>query len=693
MNFLIADTFTDSLARLTGDEQKAVKTTAFDLQMDPSAPGLSFHKLDKAKDKRFWSVRVNADIRLIVHKTDTSLLLCYVDHHDRAYAWAERRKLETHPTTGAAQIIELRESVREIVVPTYVQAAAPPKAVARPLAGTSDDVLLGYGVPPEWLKDVRDADEDGLLALTGYLPAEAAEAVLELATGGTPQVARAEPVPAGVAADPFAHPDAQRRFRVVTSVEELERALEAPWDKWAVFLHPEQRQLVTRDFNGPARVAGSAGTGKTVVALHRAAHLARTMPESRILLATFSEPLAHALRTNVKRLIGNEPRVLERLEVHAMGALGLRLHQAQLGPVRLVSSEDVNTSLREAAKAAGDHKFSPLFLRTEWDQVVDAWQLTTWEAYRDVQRLGRRTRLPEARRAVLWAIFEQVRAGLKARDLMTESAVFQALANAQSDRAPAFDAAVVDEAQDISIAQLRFLAALGGSRPNALFFSGDLGQRIFQQPFSWKALGVDVRGRSKTLRVNYRTSHQIREQADRLLGAEMTDADGNREDRRHTVSVFNGPPPEIRTFPSDPDESGAVGDWLRSLANDGIQAHEIGVFVRSPAQVPRATAAVSAAGLTGRVLDNRVEIKPGNVSIATMHLAKGLEFRVVAVMACDDEVLPLQERIENVGDDGDLQEVYDTERQLLYVACTRARDRLSISGVEPASEFLDDVKG
>jgi hypothetical protein len=693
MNFLIADTFTDSLARLTGDEQKAVKTTAFDLQMDPSSPGLSFHKLDKAKDKRFWSVRVNADIRLIVHKTDSSLLLCYVDHHDRAYAWAERRKLETHPTTGAAQIIELRESVREIVVPTYVQAAAAPKPVTRPLAGQSDDVLLGYGVPAEWLKEVRDADEDGLLALTGYLPAEAAEAVLELATGGTPYVSKAEPAPIGTAPDPFTHPDAQRRFRVVTSVEELERAMDAPWDKWAVFLHPEQRQLVTRHFNGPARVAGSAGTGKTVVALHRAVHLARTMPECRILLATFSEPLAHALRTNVKRLIGNEPRVLERLEVHAMGALGLRLHQAQLGPVRLASSEDVNTLLREAARAAGDHKFSPLFLRTEWDQVVDAWQLGTWEAYRDVQRLGRRTRLPEARREVLWAMFEKVRAGLKARGLMTASAVFQALADAQSDRAAAFDAAVVDEAQDISIAQLRFLAALGGSRPNALFFSGDLGQRIFQQPFSWKALGVDVRGRSKTLRVNYRTSHQIREQADRLLGAEMTDADGNREDRRHTVSVFNGPPPEIRTFPSEANESGAVGDWLRSIATDGIQAHEIGVFVRSPAQVPRATAAVSAAGLAGRVLDNRVEIKPGSVSIATMHLAKGLEFRAVAVMACDDEVLPLQERIENVGDDGDLQEVYDTERQLLYVACTRARDRLSISGVEPSSEFLDDVKG
>ena len=689
MNLLIADTFTDSLARLTGEEQKAVKTTAFDLQMDPSSPGLSFHRLDKAKDKRFWSVRVSSDIRVIVHRTDSSLLLCYVDHHDRAYAWAERRKLETHPATGAAQMIEVRESIREIVIPAYVQAEAKLRPTTKPLVAMSDDQLLGYGVPSEWLNDVRHADEDALLTLAEHLPAEAAEAILELATGGTPRLPPVAPVP-----DPFAHPDAQRRFRVVTSVEELERALDAPWDKWAVFLHPEQRQLVTHEYAGPARVAGSAGTGKTVVALHRAVHLARANPDGRILLATFSEALAHALRANVKRLIGSEPRVAERLEVHAMVSLGLRLHQAQIGPVQLASKEDVDTLLREASRSGGDQRFSPVFLRTEWDQVVDAWQLSAWEAYRDVQRLGRRTRLPEARRAVLWKIFEQVREGLRTRGLMTESTVFQALADVQAKRpTPTYDAAVVDEAQDISIAQLRFLAALAGGRPNGLYFSGDLGQRIFQQPFSWKALGVDVRGRSKTLRVNYRTSHQIREQADRLLGPEITDVDGNREERRHTVSVFNGPAPQIRTFATEADEAEAIGAWIRTLAVDGVQPHEIGVFVRSPDQVPRATAAAKAAGLSARVLDDRVEVRPGAVNVATMHLAKGLEFRAVAVMACDDEVLPLQSRIEGVGDDGDLQEVYDTERQLLYVACTRARDRLSVTGIEPASEFLDDLTG
>src|SRR5689334_20348830 len=192
MEFRIADTFTDSLARLTGDEQKAVKTTAFDLQLNPGNPGMSFHKLDKARDKNFWSVRVSSDIRLIVHKSDASLLLCYVDHHDQAYQWAERRKLQTHPKTGAAQLVEIRETVQEIVIPTYVEAKTPQSAIKQQtlFENVSDDDLLGYGVPTEWLTDVRSATEDSLFALADHLPAEASEALLELATGGKPRVAQ-----------------------------------------------------------------------------------------------------------------------------------------------------------------------------------------------------------------------------------------------------------------------------------------------------------------------------------------------------------------------------------------------------------------------------------------------------------------------------------------------------------------------
>src|SRR5208283_822235 len=314
MGFLIADTFTESLARLTGDEQKAVKTTAFDLQMNAASPGLSFHKLEKAKDKNFWSVRVSEDIRLIVHKTQGSLLLCYVDHHDKAYDWAERRRLETHPRTGAAQLVEVRETVKEVVIPVYVRTEMPAPPKPRLFASSSDEELLGYGVPAEWLNDVRQATEDSLLLLADRLPGEAAEALLEVATGGKPRVVQ----PATPVTNPFDHPDAQRRFRVMTNVEELQRALDFPWEKWAVFLHPEQRQWVERDYTGPARVSGSAGTGKTIVALHRAVFLTRANPDTRTLLTTFSDTLADALRTKLRRLISNEPRLAERLEVHAL---------------------------------------------------------------------------------------------------------------------------------------------------------------------------------------------------------------------------------------------------------------------------------------------------------------------------------------------------------------------------------------
>ena len=689
MEFRISDTFTDSLTKLTNDEQKAVKTTAFDLQMNPANPGMQFHKLNKARDPNFWSVRVSRDIRLIVHKTDASLLLCYVDHHDQAYHWAERRKLETHPKTGAAQLVEIRETIKEIVIPRYVEVeeTLPPKPQL--FAELPEDDLLSYGVPAEWLDDVRKVNEDTLLELADHLPAEAAEALLDLATGVTPHIS----APPAVAADPFDHRDAQRRFRVMKDVEELERALEFPWEKWTIFLHPAQRELVEQEYNGPARVAGSAGTGKTIVALHRAVFLARTNPDTRILLTTFSDTLANSLGTKLRRLISNEPRLAERIEVHTINGIGRRLYALHFSRPQIASKEVIQQILEEAARKVKDHKFSIHFLITEWQQVVDAWQLDTWEAYRDVLRLGRKTRRPEKQRVVLWSIFKSVRSKLASRGLITYADLFSKLAlKLENSKHPPFEFAVIDEAQDVNVPQLRFLAALGTGEPNSLFFAGDLGQRIFQQPFSWSELGVDIRGRSRTLRINYRTSHQIRMQADRLLGPELSDVDGNTEERRGTISVFNGPTPTIKVFDTPEDESKHVRKWLSDQTNEGVMPHEIGVFVRSVNELGRARAAVDGAGLSFKILDENVEMTSGHVAISTMHLAKGLEFRAVAVMACDDEVIPLQERIERIADDADLEEVYNTERHLLYVACTRARDYLLITGVDPASEFLDDLR-
>lgn len=686
MDFRIADTFTDSLARLTAQEQKAVKTTAFDLQLDPSAPGLSFHKLDRAQDKNFWSVRVNVDIRIIVHKTTSSILLVYVDHHDEAYKWAERRKIEQHPTTGAMQLIEVRERVEEIqAYRPKVVAAAPGKVSPKLFDNLRKFELMSFGVPADWIEEVRAVTEDTLFDVLPHLPQEAQECLLKLAVGETPQ----PPKPAAAGADPFAHPDAQRRFLVLKNVDELQRALDYPWEKWSVFLHPDQRQLVERDYSGPARVSGSAGTGKTIVALHRAVHLARKHPAAKVLLSTFSKALATSLNAKLQVLVENEPEVARRITVGTVTDVARDLYARRFGEPDIASPALIKELLAESVRTESS-KFTPQFLLGEWSEVVDPWRLDSFETYRDVPRLGRKTRLGGKQREILWAIFQRVQNGLKDRDAVTWAGIFAKLAGQCAGGERPFDFAVIDEAQDIGVAEARFLSSLGAGRPNALFFAGDLGQRIFQQPFSWKTLGIDVRGRSATLRINYRTSHQIRAHADRLLPKTIADVDGDKEGRNGTVSLFDGPPPRVSICDTHEKEQHAVGDWIAGLLRRGIRAEEIGIFVRSEAELPRAEAAVAAAGARSVELTDQLAGASGCIAIGTMHLAKGLEFRAAAVMACDDEVIPSQERIETVSDEADLEEVYNTERHLLYVACTRARDELLVTGVEPASEFLGD---
>lgn len=694
MRFCIADSFPKALARLPAQEQKAVKTTVFDLQMDPAHPGLQFHRIDKSKDENFWSVRASRDIRLIVHKTEDSFLICYVDHHDAAYEWAERRRIETHPRTGAAQIVEVRERVQVVVVPRQVEVdGAPPRSILPLLFDRySDDELLVYGVPPDWLGDVREATEDTIFDLVEHLPSEAAEALLDLAVGEKPEL---PVVISPEQVNPFEHPDAQRRFRILDGAEELKRALDYPWDQWAVFLHPSQRQVSGQSFSGPARVSGSAGTGKTVVALHRAANILKRDPDARLLLTTFSLPLANALEGKLRILAGIDKGVVPRASILPFRGVASDLFTLAFGHhPRPASDDQVRAALSKAASDLGVTSFTQRFLVSEWLNVVDAWQVADLAAYQIVPRLGRKNRLGVKQRETLWPVFEKAREILSAQGVLTWPIIFGEVTRHFSLRADKpFTHAVVDEAQDLGVPELRMLVAIVPNGTDRLFFAGDLGQRIFQEPFSWKALGVDIRGRSRTLKVNYRTSHQIRQAADRLLPKVVQDVDGIEQDRRGTVSVFNGPDPEIRTFADVDAETAGIAGWIGEKIAEGIGATEIGIFVRSNRELVRARAAVKAAGHAPLELSERLEDPAGRIAIGSMHLAKGLEYKAIAVIACDDDILPLQERVASVADESELDEVYETERHLFYVACTRARDQLLVSGVAPASEFFSDFRG
>lgn len=686
MTLLYASTFADALGKLSHNEQKQVKITTVDLMIDPKGSGLSLERLNRAGDDKVWSARVSQGLRIIMRRDGDDTLLAYVGHHDDAYRWAERRKFIPHERSGAMQIVEVVETQEDGSSETWAQDTVRPSGAderVQPFWALTDDQLLDVGVPRDWLDPVRDLAEEQLDSLFERLPAEAAEALYDFATGGKLEdhaLQQAEP-----GADPFAHPDAQRRFRVLDNIEELEAALDAPFEKWTIFLHPAQRALVEKKATGPTRVTGSAGTGKTIVALHRAVLQARENPASRVLLTTFSPRLAASLEQKLDLLTEADRGLRERISVKALDDAALDLTQEFQDQPVLASDTTIRNLIAAAQEKGGTTGLAPEFLFEEWNELVDAWRVTDLMAYTAIPRIGRRTRLGQQQRAAAWEVFEAVRGGLSERGEVSWAMIYSELTDWLSSGGEfPFDHVVVDEAQDLSVAQVRFLAEVSQVRPDAIYLAGDIGQRIFRLPFSWASLGLDIRGRSHSLKVNYRTSHQIRAMADRLLPSEITDMDGVEEGRRGTVSIFDGPLPEIFLFNEQSTEIEAIGGWLGTQIEGGILPREIGILVRSQHQIPRAKQAVEFVRSDAH--------ENFEIAIETMHEAKGLEFKAVAIIACDEDVIPDPGRLSDVGDVADLEAVYETERHLLYVALTRARDCLLVTGQEPGSEFLDDLK-
>lgn len=715
--------FVEANQQLTKDEQRLVHSTILELAMNPKGQGTNLHRLDKARDKNLWSCRVTRDIRIILHQQNGRMTLLYVDHHDKAYAWGEHRVFKFEERTKQWKVIKMQEET--VVIRTTVE--LPPEA-PRPFAKYSDDALAATGASPGDFSAIRAADDDAIFnlglpvlvlealmeSLSPVAPATRASSELDVGISRSDLVAlvarqeKVEPVSevvldAAVAAlvlpdtpvAPVEPPPLVVHGSIVrvNSQEQLEAVLSGQWEKWQIFLHPNQQELVDAHYPGPVRISGSAGTGKTIVALHRVNHLLRISDDTRVLLTTLSPALAGFLHARLRKLLADRPRLGERVEVAGLDEYAQRLYQLHVGPFQLVSRETVPAWLTEACRATGDAKLRPLFLINEWEDVIDAQQLKTLEQYQAAERLGRKVRLNAERRQALWAVFAQVWAKLQSAGTLTQAGLYHRLVGAL-DRLPAppVDHVVVDECQDLNQGQVRFLAALGRNRPNALFFTGDIGQRIFQQPFSWKALGIDLRGRTKTLRVNYRTSQQIRKTADRLLEASIVDADGERVDRSKTISAFGGAAPTIAVCDDQEEEQAKVVAFLQARLAEGVKPQEIALMVRDEAQLPRAQAVAQAAGVPAVILDQRLATLAGSLNLSTMHLAKGLEYRAVAVMACDDDVIPSPGRLAALSDPGDLKEAYELERHLLYVACTRARDHLLITGVRPASEFLTDLR-
>jgi len=676
MAVMFADTFFLSVGRLEPRDQARAIEFVNRFQANPASPGTSLERLT-GRSRDLWSGRITRDLRCIIHQDGEHWALLYADHHDDAYRWAERRRIGRHPVTGTIQVVEMVEAAPE--VQRAVEAAptdAPPL-----LAAHGDTYLLSLGVPEDWLPTLRKVvDEDQLLVVIDKLPAEVAERLLVLAAGGlaTPPA----PVPAN--APLLDHPDVRRRFFVAEDSDELARALEAPMERWIAFLHPSQRALVEGRYKGPVKVSGSAGTGKTVVAMHRARHLARQ--GHRVLLTSFVKTLCKNIEQALRILCSSEER--ERITVstvHAQALSLLRKLEPRVQPATEQAIDDLLVELqrREAPGFALD------FVRAEWKAVVQAQGIRTWAEYRTARRTGRGTPLSTADRKMLWNVFTGVHARLSQAGLGDWPGICRKVTERLEVgelRSP-FHAVIVDEVQDLTPPELRLVAALCTEQPGHLMVVGDVGQRIYPGGGGLSALGIPVRGRSHVLELNYRTTEQIRRTADRVLGIVEDDDEGTaRRDR--TRSLLRGPIPVLQGHARIEEEHLGAVERIRAWMADGVQPEAIAVFARTKRLLDGVEAALRKAGLPAQPLADDEPLPPGAVRLGTMHRAKGLEFKAVLLVGCAKGQVPSEGLLRHMVDPQDRELAEARERRLLYVAMTRARDELMVTWTGDPSPFL-----
>ena len=696
-NMAMSVEFLAAFGRLPSAQQRGVRNLISRFNANPAASGLNYERIQGA-DAAMRSLRIDRDYRAIVAKPERGAvhLLLWADKHDDAYHWATRHRCDINPATGALQVYLPREDAP----------ARPPEAATVPagaFAGLKDRELMRLGVPEAMLAEVRGvADESALDAIQERLPTEAYESLfLHLAGESYEQLVREREPPDVVDTGDFEaalkRPESRMRFAVAADEMELEAMLNAPLERWRVFLHPSQRRVVERDWNGPVRLLGGAGTGKTVVAMHRARWLVRKLPEGRVLFTTFTRNLAADIEHNLGAICS--PEEMKRIEVTNLDRWVVRFLKMRRYDFRLQFNRDP-----EAWQIALDAKPPALdlpdaFFDDEWEQVIQAADVQDKETYLRVSRTGRGTRLARSERALVWPVFAEYRAQLAERGVKEVDDAYRDAAALLAAEPPAagefgnYDAVIVDEAQDMGAPAFRLLHAIAPSGRNGLFITGDGHQRIYSgRRVVLGRCGIDIRGRSRKLRLNYRTTEQTRRWAASLLaGRDIDDLDGGADDNRGIKSLTRGPEPQLAHFATREEHDAQLLAHIRELQTQAQSLRGICVAARTSAERDAAAQALESEiehHVVGRGADDGGQ---DGVRVATMHRVKGLEFDHMVLASVNAGLVPLRQRGKAADAAADAS-METEERSLLYVAATRAKKSLVCLSFGTPSRFLGDGK-
>lgn len=675
--------------RLTEDQQSRVAAFLQRFREEPIHADWPMAQPDGMCDDKVRFVQVGELVVTVIAPPRTDVVLVvHVGTEAEERAWAAGKQFQVNAAIGTLQVFDVPEA----------EAAA---VGAGGLFGSIvDDDLVRVGLPTALLPAVRAlATEPDLDQLSPHLPPEASDALYLLASGHDVDqtlglLDRAKAEAATVDTEDFAaamqHPESKRSFLLVEGPDDLEAVLRGSVEAWRLYLHPDQRKLVRMRAKGPIQVLGGAGTGKTVALLHRVNHLAtRVFVEAtdRLLVTTYTRNLAADLQHQLSRLLAADD--FARVEVVNLHALAQRMW-VEDGTGRSLATRDQLDRAWERALTEETLGLSDSFYRAEWLQVVAAEGLVDETGYLRVRREGRTVNLDRGKRREVWKVLAAFRAALDGQHLADLSVPFLALQEGLDvGRIPRpYVAALVDETQDFGIPELRFLRSLIAPRDNDLFFVGDAHQRIYGYPVRMSRCGIEIRGRSRRLRVNYRTTAQVRAFAvAALVGQRFDDLDGGEDtlDGYHSVRVGN--PPEIHLLRTAAEERACVLEvvqrWLRQAP-----AEEICVAAPTNRLVQELHDWLVEQGVAGTTLQADASDQGTGVRLATFHRLKGLEFPRVMLTGVHDGLMPMRNRpyYELSADE---RERWDREQRcLLYVASSRARDELVVTGYGSESTFL-----
>lgn len=695
MRLFFSDTFFEQVVKLKHVQKKILDFTQ-KFRENKSASGLHFEPLPHTTvGRNIRSARVDDNYRAIIGVIGgENYCLLYVDTHEKAYAWANGKGFEWNEHLQSCQIVPIQEEA-----PSYESASVPVEQVAGPMAVYSDEQLLHIGVPQEMLVAVRALqDLDGLEAIEKQLPEEAFENLFNLMDGESIDniIAEIEEGKAKPEQDQWLSNNNLRHFVEITDDVALQRIFEQDLLKWQIFLHPSQRKLVNADYKGSVKVSGSAGTGKTVAALHRLRYLTQAS-DSKVLFTTFTNALSDNLTELCRKM--DIPAIHYELCNIDKVVKDIAIQYSIIRPNTTVLDylgEDKAKSLWSEVMESQLSEFDEDFMASEYIEVIVSNNITELPQYMNILRAGRGKTITRKQRQAVWQLCQAYEQLKQQRNVVDRLELFNRVANyLREHEIHLYTNVIADEFQDLSNPELRFLRALVKEGANDLFLTGDPFQQIYVgRKVNFTKAGINVRGkRSQKLKVNYRTTEEIKKMAVAVLkGASFDDMDEGEENNRGYVSLTHGDKPIYRIFNDANEEVEFIISCIRRLNGEGIALSEMCIAAPSLNLLKELQSHLHNEEIPFRKKDSTKQNAKDGIFLCTLHSLKGLEYRVVILSGINERNLPAEVpagdyRFQNK-EEKEQQDIIQRNKSLLYVSLTRARNIAIMTGYGKESGLI-----